>query len=142
MPDSPILLENGSDVLLQDGDLLLLERGVEGIFRYSINDVVAVLEAIPVTAVTDPRNARPGTVFVELPTFTVFTQHIADVTMTLRVLGAPPGNTDAANWILQIVDLIMDSDLAVIDGRPTMASIGQQDLPAYDLTIRLASRRI
>jgi hypothetical protein len=81
-------------------------------------------------------------VFVELPTFTVFTQHIADVTMTLRVLGAPPGNTDAANWILQIVDLIMDSDLAVIDGRPTMASIGQQDLPAYDLTIRLASRRI
>ncbi|MGA1111715.1 MAG: hypothetical protein ACO3VO_08975 [Ilumatobacteraceae bacterium] len=142
MPDSPILLENGSDVLLQDGDLLLLERGVEGIFRYSINDVVAVLEALPVTAVTDPRNARPGTVFVELPTFTVFTQHIADVTMTLRVLGAPPGNTDAANWILQIVDLIMDSDLAVIDGRPTMASIGQQDLPAYDLTIRLASRRI
>jgi hypothetical protein len=142
MPDSSILLENGSDVLLQDGDLLLLERGVEGIFRYSINDVVAVLEALPVTAVTDPRNARPGTVFVELPTFTVFTQHIADVTMTLRVLGAPPGNTDAANWILQIVDLIMDSDLAVIDGRPTMASIGQQDLPAYDLTIRLASRRI
>jgi hypothetical protein len=142
MPDSPILLEDGSDVLLQDGDLLLLERGVEGIFRYSINDVVAVLEALPVTAVTDPRNARPGTVFVELPTFTVFTQHIADVTMTLRVLGAPPGNTDAANWILQIVDLIMDSDLAVIDGRPTMASIGQQDLPAYDLTIRLASRRI
>jgi hypothetical protein len=142
MPDSPILLENGSDVLLQDGDLLLLERGVEGIFRYSINDVVAVLEALPVTAVTDPRNARPGTVFVELPTFTVFTQHIADVTITLRVLGAPPGNTDAANWILQIVDLIMDSDLAVIDGRPTMASIGQQDLPAYDLTIRLASRRI
>jgi hypothetical protein len=142
MPDSPILLENGSDVLLQDADLLLLERGVEGIFRYSINDVVAVLEALPVTAVTDPRNARPGTVFVELPTFTVSTQHIADVTMTLRVLGAPPGNTDAANWILQIVDLIMDSDLAVIDGRPTMASIGQQDLPAYDLTIRLASRRI
>ena len=142
MPDSPILLENGSDVLLQDADLLLLERGVEGIFRYSINDVVAVLEALPVTAVTDPRNARPGTVFVELPTFTVFTQHIADVTMTLRVLGAPPGNTDAANWILQIVDLIMDSDLAVIDGRPTLASIGQQDLPAYDLTIRLASRRI
>jgi hypothetical protein len=142
MPDSPILLENGSDVLLQDGDLLLLERGVEGIFRYSINDVVAVLEALPVTAVTDPRNARPGTVFVELPTFTVFTQHIADVTMTLRVLGAPPGNTDAANWILQVVDLIMDSDLAVIDGRPTLASIGQQDLPAYDLTIRLASRRI
>jgi hypothetical protein len=142
MPDSPILLENGSDVLLQDGGLLLLERGVEGIFRYSINDVVAVLEALPVTAVTDPRNARPGTVFVELPTFTVFTQHIADVTMTLRVLGAPPGNTDAANWILQVVDLIMDSDLAVIDGRPTLASIGQQDLPAYDLTIRLASRRI
>jgi hypothetical protein len=142
MPDSSILLENGSDVLLQDADLLLLERGVEGIFRYSINDVVAVLEALPITAVTDPRNARPGTVFVELPTFTAFTTQIADVTMTLRVLGAPPGNTDAANWILQIVDLIMDSELAVIDGRPTMASIGQQDLPAYDLTIRLASRRI
>jgi len=142
MPDSPVLLQNGSEVLLEDGDLLLLERGIEGIFRYSIADVVAILEALPVVAVTDPRNARPGTVFVELPTFTVFTSQIADVTMVLRVLAPPPGNLDAANWILQTVDLIMDSRLAVIDGRPTMASIGQQDLPAYDLTIRLASRRI
>jgi hypothetical protein len=142
MPDSPLLQENGSQILLQNGSSLLLERGVEGIFRYSISDVSAVLESIGVTPVTDPRNARPGTVFVELPTFTAFTSQIADVTMVLRVLGAPPGNTDAANWILETVDVIMDSPLAVIDGRPTMASIGQQDLPAYDLTIRLASRRI
>jgi hypothetical protein len=35
----------------------------------------------------------------------------------------------------------MNSSLAVVSGRPTIAQIGSAELPAYDLTIRIGSSR-
>ena len=88
-------------------------------------------------AVTDPRNARPLSVFVELPTITAVTHKVLDLTFTLRVLGAPPGNQDSLDWIFTAVDtLIQVADLAVVAGSPSLAQIGTQELPAYDLTVR------
>ena len=113
-----------------------------GLFTDSINAVSASLSALGLVPVTDPRNARPLTVFVELPTFTCFNNQIADITIDLRVLGAPPGNQDATNYILGVVDTIMNSPLAVVSGSPSVATIGSAELPAYDLTIRIASQRI
>ena len=136
-------LEDGKALLTEEKDKLVLEFGVEGMFRMAIADIVDKLTALGLTVVTDPRNARPGTVFVELPTFTAFTNQIADITVVVRVLAAPPGNLDAANWLLDRIDEIHASDdIAVIDGRPTLATLGTQELPAYDLTLRLASKRI
>jgi len=40
------------------------------------------------------------------------------------------------------VDTIMNSAIAVVSGNPSLAQIGSQELPAYDLTIRIASKRI
>jgi hypothetical protein len=116
---------------------------VSGIFTDTIDTVSASLTALGLKPVTDSRNARPLTVFVELPTFTCFNNQIADITVDLRVLGAPPGNqrrdqpTSSASWTT-----IMNSPLAVISGNPSIAQIGSQELPAYDLTIRIASKRI
>jgi hypothetical protein len=115
---------------------------VSGIFTDTIDTVSASLTALGLKPVTDPRNARPLTVFVELPTFTCFNNQIADITVDLRVLGAPPGNQDASDYILGVVDTIMNSPLAVISGNPSIAQIGSQELPAYDLTIRIASKRV
>jgi hypothetical protein len=115
---------------------------VSGIFTDTIDTVSASLTALGLKPVTDSRNARPLTVFVELPTFTCFNNQIADITIDLRVLGAPPGNQDASDYILGVVDTIMNSPLAVISGNPSIAQIGSQELPAYDLTIRIASKRI
>jgi hypothetical protein len=115
---------------------------VSGIFTDTIDTVSASLTALGLKPVTDSRNARPLTVFVELPTFTCFNNQIADITIDLRVLGAPPGNSDATTYILNVVDQIMNSPLAVISGNPSIAQIGSQELPAYDLTIRIASKRI
>jgi hypothetical protein len=115
---------------------------VSGIFTDTIDTVSASLTALGLKPVTDSRNARPLTVFVELPTFTCFNNQIADITVDLRVLGAPPGNQDASDYILGVVDTIMNSPLAVISGNPSIAQIGSQELPAYDLTIRIASKRI
>ena len=115
---------------------------MSGIFTDTIDTVSASLTALGLKPVTDSRNARPLTVFVELPTFTCFNNQIADITVDLRVLGAPPGNSDATTYILGVVDQIMNSPLAVISGNPSIAQIGSQELPAYDLTIRIASKRI
>jgi hypothetical protein len=115
---------------------------VSGIFTDTIDTVSASLTALGLKPVTDSRNARPLTVFVELPTFTCFNNQIADITVDLRVLGAPPGNSDATTYILGVVDTIMNSPLAVISGNPSIAQIGSQELPAYDLTIRIASKRV
>jgi len=112
-----------------------------GILTNTINTVSASLTALGLAPVTDPRNARPLTVFVELPTFTCFNNQIADITIDLRVLGAPPGNQDATDYILEVVETIMNSGIAVVSGSPSVATIGSAELPAYDLTIRIASQR-
>jgi hypothetical protein len=112
-----------------------------GIFTDTVDTVSASLTALGLKPVTDPRNARPLTVFVELPRFTCFNNQIADITVDLRILGAPPGNSDSANYILGVVDTIMDSPIAVVSGSPSLAQIGSQELPAYDLTIRIGTSR-
>ena len=106
-----------------------------------LNDVRTAL-ATKITAagyvpVIDARNARPLTVFIELPNITATTHKVLDLTWTLRVLGAPPGNLDAVDWIITAVDtLIQVADLAIVGGSPSLAQIGTQELPAYDLTVR------
>jgi hypothetical protein len=110
-----------------------------GIFRDSINNVAGIITALGLIPVTDPRNARPLTVFLELPTWETFSRHVADVTMRLRILAPPPGNQDAADYLLKTAWELMNSTLAVVSGTPSVAIIGTQELPCYDLIIRLAS---
>lgn len=113
-----------------------------GVFIQSIAAVKTRLTNLGLTAVTDPRNARPLTCFVELPTFTNFTGNVSDVTIIIRVLGAPPGNQDATDWILTQVDAICaDLGIAAVAGQPTTAVIGSQELPAYDITVRISTLR-
>jgi hypothetical protein len=113
-----------------------------GIFAEARTAIVNRITSLGLVPVTDPRNARPLTVFVELPTFTSFTYNVGDLTFTLRVLAAPPGNSDSADYLLTTIDTLMaDQGLAVTSGQPSLAIIGSQELPAYDLTVRIASRR-
>jgi hypothetical protein len=101
-----------------------------GLFAAAYSAVTSALTAGGLVVVTDPRNARPLSVFVELPTAQAFNSNILDVTIVCRILSAPPGNQDAAL-----------TSLAVTDCRPSVALIGDQQIPAYDLTVRVAARR-
>ena len=116
-----------------------MPTSANGIFRDSITVVSGIITGLGLVPVTDPRNARPLTVFLELPTWDTFAKHVADVTMRLRILGAPPGNQDAADYLLKTAWTLINSSLAVTSGQPSVALIGSQELPCYDLTIRLAS---
>jgi hypothetical protein len=113
-----------------------------GILAAAYSSVTTALADAGLVVVTDPRNARPMSVFVELPIGDVFNNNIVDVRISIRILAAPPGNQDAANYLLTTFDTIHQLDtIAVVDFRPSTAVIGEQNIPAYDLTVRLSTRR-
>jgi len=108
----------------------------------AINATKTALTALGLKPVTDPRNARPMSVLIEMPTFTAFTYNVGDIRLQLRILSAPPGNQDAGDYLMGVADTIMASTtIAVTDGRPGNANIGGQDIPTYDLTVAVAVQR-
>lgn len=112
-----------------------------GILVDAVNACKTALTGLGLVPVTDPRNARPLSVLIELPTVDAFTYNVGDIQLRLRVLAPPPGNQDAGDYLMTIADQIMNSTIAVTDIRPGLATIGGQDLPTYDLTVAVAVRR-
>ena len=112
-----------------------------GILIDSVNAVKSALTGLGLKPVTDPRNARPLSVFIELPTVAAFNYNIGDITLRLRVLAPPPGNQDAGDYLMTIADQIMNSAIVVTDLSPGLVAVGGQDLPTYDLTVRVAVKR-
>jgi hypothetical protein len=112
-----------------------------GIFIEAVNTVKASLTALGLKPVTDPRNARPLSCMIELPSFDAFTYNVGDIRLVVRVLASPSGSQDTGDYLMTTVDQIMNSPIAVTDGRPSVANYGGQDLPCYDLTVAVAVRR-
>lgn len=112
-----------------------------GILVDAVNACKTALTALGLVPITDPRNARPLSVLIELPTVDAFTYNVGDMEVRLRILAPPPGNQDAGDYLMTIADQIMNSTIAVTDLRPGLATIGGQDLPTYDLTVAVAVRR-
>lgn len=113
----------------------------QGILHCAVQTVKDSLVALNLTVVTDPRNIRPYSVFVELPTVSAFNYNVGDMTLIVHVLAPPPGNQDASDYLTTIADQILNSEIAVTDLRPGFVSTGGQDLPSYDLTVRVAIER-
>jgi hypothetical protein len=112
-----------------------------GILADAVNAIATALTALGLKPVTDPRNARPMSVFIELPVMTSFTYNVGDFRIPVRILAAPPANSDAGDYLMTTTDLIMNSPIAVTDARPGNANYGGQDIPTYDLTVAIAVRR-
>jgi hypothetical protein len=112
-----------------------------GFLANVITKVSTSITARNLVPVTDPRNARPLTVFIELPRFTSWNNNVATVELVIRVLAAPPGNSDAADYLMTTVESLMQSDMDIIAGAPSIALVGSQEIPAYDLTVRASTQR-
>jgi hypothetical protein len=115
-----------------------------GILADAVNATKTAIEALSTgfEVVTDPRNARPMTFFIELPTVEAFTYNVGDITLRVRICAPPPGNQDAGDWLMTWADALMNSTLAVTDLRPGVMLVGGgQELPTYDLTVRVSIRR-
>jgi len=114
----------------------------DGIFYDAVTQIKDTITALGLVAVTDPRNARPLTCLIEMPTYTQFTNQVADISVVVHVLAGPPSNQDSGDYLMTTLDILMDSELAITGGSPTLVVIGSQELPAYDITIRIGARRI
>jgi len=112
-----------------------------GIFYAAQQTLVSSLAALSLAVVTDPRNARPLSVLVGPPSFECFNDQIADISFSVSILAAPPGNQDALDYLITTADTIMNSPISVLRGSPGMAIIGGQDVPTYDLTVRVSTER-
>ena len=112
-----------------------------GIFAAAQATLVGSLQGLGLAVVTDPRNARPMSVLVDPPTFTCFNSNIAEIEIGVQVLAAPPGNQDAVDYLISAADTIMDSEISLIRGIPGVMQIGGQEVPTYDLTVRVSTQR-
>jgi len=112
-----------------------------GILYEAVNACKTALTGLGLVPITDPRNVRPLSVLIELPTVSAFTYNVGDIELRLRIMAPPPGNQDAGDYLMTIADQIMNSAIAVTDLRPGLASVGGQELPTYDLTVAVAVRR-
>ncbi len=116
-----------------------------GIFTDATTALSNAITALGLVAVTDPRNARPLTIFIEPPAFDAFNagqlNSVADLTFTIRILAAPPGNQDATDYLLTTMDTIFNSSIVITSGRPSLTVVGAQEIPSYDLTVRMSARR-
>jgi hypothetical protein len=112
-----------------------------GILSDAVNACKTALTGLGLVPITDPRNVRPLSVLIELPTVSAFTYNVGDIELRLRIMAPPPGNQDAGDYLMTIADQIMNSAIAVTDLRPGLASVGGQELPTYDLTVAVAVRR-
>jgi hypothetical protein len=112
-----------------------------GVLYEAVNTVKTALTALGLVPITDPRNVRPLSVLIQLPTSDNFTYNVGDIRLTLNVCAPPPGNQDAGDYLMTVADQIMNSPIAVTDMRPGLLSVGGQDLPTYDLTVAVAVRR-
>mgnify|MGYP001180120026 CR=1 FL=1 len=112
-----------------------------GVLAEAYDNVCTRLADAGMVVVKDPRNARPMSVFVEVPTATTFNSNIVDVTIVCRILAGGAANSDASDYLLTQADIIHENVEGIIDVRPSSAIIGDQTIPAYDLTVRISTRR-
>lgn len=112
-----------------------------GFLADAIDACADALTAAGIPWAYDPGQARPKSVMIELPEFTVFARAVADIRIRLRVCGAPPGNKANNDWILNTIEDIMTSSIIVENGSPGTAEYGNQQLPTYDLIGRIGTNR-
>lgn len=86
--------------------------------------------------ITDPRNLQPPCVIIDPPAIRALSGNIITSDVRVTVLVPPPGNRDALLKLLADADVIVDA-VEVVDGQPGSYPLGERDVPAYTLTVRV-----
>jgi hypothetical protein len=96
---------------------------------------LGTISNLPVTVSSDPRNINPPCVYVDAPTFLMPTNVIAEMQFSVKIITNGPGDRKALQKLLELADKIRAAKIGLIDGRPTVVTIGGGEYAAYDLTI-------
>ncbi len=102
------------------------------LFNEALDDLTATLQSITgLQVVNDPRNLVPPC---------AWNYNIVKLTFPVRLITLGPGNLDAQRSLMNMAAKVLAKNVAVTDGRPTIAIIGGSEMAAYDLTIEMQAQ--
>lgn len=110
----------------------------DDIFNAGFDALVTKLGTIiglPVVVSSDPRNINPPCVLVDAPDFTMHTNTITELQLTVKLLIIGPGDRRALRKLLELADLVRAAELGLVSGRATVTTIGGAEYASYDLTL-------
>ena len=111
------------------------------LFNNALDDLTTTLQAVTgLQVVNDPRNLVPPFAFIDAPSFVAWNYNIVKITFPVRLITLGPGNLDAQRSLMNLAAKVLGANVAVTDGRPTIAIIGGSELAAYDLTIEMQAQ--
>jgi len=111
------------------------------LFNEAIDDLSATLKTITGLPVAiDPRQITTSCVFIDAPSFDAWNYNIVTLDFPVKVIGSGPGNLDAQRSLMNMAAKVLAKNVAVTDGRPTIAIIGGAEMAAYDLTIEMQAQ--
>lgn len=111
------------------------------LFNEAIDDLTATLQTITgLQVVNDPRNIVPPCVFIDAPSWDSWNYNIVKLTFPVKVLTLGPANLDAQRSLLNMCAQLLNKNVAVTTGSPSVVDIGGSILPAYDLTIAMQAQ--
>lgn len=111
------------------------------LFNTALDNLTTTLGTVTgLQVVNDPRNLVPPCAFIDAPSFEALNYNIVKMIFPVRVITLGPNNLDAQRSLLNLASLVLGAQVAVTDGRPTIAMIGGADYPAYDLTVTMQAQ--
>ena len=111
------------------------------LFNIALDDLNTSITAITgLQCVNDPRKLVPPSAFIDAPSFTAFNYNIVKMIFPVRLITLGPGNLDAQRSLLNMMSKLLAANLAITDGRPTVAIIGGAEYPAYDVSVNMQAQ--
>ena len=104
--------------------------------------IVGQLQDAGLPVVDDPRAVRPPLIVVEPPTVTGTPNgHHVSCTVPIIVVAPPPGNRDAARFLMGLTDQVVDILEGPSTAEPGTYTISGQEMPCYTVSLTLIATR-
>lgn len=107
-------------------------------------EFIGVLTAANLPVVSDSRNVAPPCVLVDTPSIRSLGVDVAELTIPVVAVAPPPGNVEALNTLLALVDDVLaactTASASTVTAEPGVYNIGNQELPAYNVRVTVAYR--
>jgi hypothetical protein len=108
------------------------------LFNETLDDLLATLGTITGLRVTaDPRFINPPCVFVDAPSFDAWNGNIVKMQFPIRIVGNGPGDLNNLRNLMSLAAKLLDKNIGILNGRPTVVTVGGQDYATYDLQINI-----